>query len=329
MPTPAQDNPRQTSAPGAIVDAASYRRGREKALRAYGLALLIVAGAVGARMLLDFVIPGALPFITFFPAVLIITFLCGVRPGILSLAVTAFLGVYWADPSGQNTVVFYGVAFLLYVSFAGGCLWLVHSLVEALARLKRQDEQLGVINRELKHRIKNLFSIANSVCLQTLRSGKATDEMAGTISGRLAAIAAAQDLLSVTAQDGAEVGALVSALVVTLAPDASRLEAEGDQARLSPQVTTPFALILHELATNALKYGAWSHDRGIVKASWSLGAGTLHFRWREHDGPAISPPMHEGLGRTLIKNSLPGAVVSHDLKADGLECTIELPLEGE
>jgi two-component sensor histidine kinase len=291
------------------------------------LALLIVGAAVGARLLLDFVIPSALPFITFFPAVLLITFLCGVRPGILSLALTAFLGVYWADPSGQKTVLFYSVALLLYVSFAGSCLWLVHSLVEALARLKRQDEQLGMINRELKHRIKNLFSIANSVCLQTLRSGKAIDEMGGTISGRLAAIAAAQDLLSVTAQDGAEVGELVGALVVTLTPDPSRLQADGERVTLSPQVTTPFALILHELGTNALKYGAWSHDKGIVKATWVLREATLHFRWREHDGPAIAPPMHEGLGRTLIKNSLPGAVVSHDLKADGLECTIELPLE--
>ena len=327
MPISEQERSRPVSTQGAIVDAASQRGGREKALRAYGLALLIVGAAVGARLLLDFVIPGALPFITFFPAVLLITFLCGVRPGILSLVLTAFLGLYWADPSGQNTVVFYGVAFLLYVSFAGSCLWLVHSLVDALARLKRQDEQLGVINRELKHRIKNLFSIANSVCLQTLRSGKALDEMAGTISGRLSAIAAAQDLLSVTAKDGAEVGELVGALVVTLMPDPLRLQAEGDRVTLSPQVTTPFALILHELGTNALKYGAWSHDKGIVHASWTLREATLHFRWREHDGPAIAPPVHEGLGRTLIKNSLPGAVVSHNLKADGLECTIELPLE--
>jgi len=325
MPDPAQNNPRQASAHGAIVDVAS-RGDREHPVRAYGLALLIVAAAIGGRLLLDFVIPDALPFITFFPAVLLITFLCGVRPGILGLGVTALLGTYWADPSGQNSVVFYGVAFLLYVSFAGSCLWLVHSLVEALARLKRQDEQLAVINRELKHRIKNLFSIANSVCLQTLRSGKALEEMPNTISGRLSAIAAAQDLLSVTAQDGAEVGELVQALVVTLTPDPSRLEAAGDRVTLSAQVTTPFALILHELGTNALKYGAWHDDKGIVKTSWTLREATLHFRWREHDGPAISPPMHEGLGRTLIKNSLPGAIVSHDLKADGLECTIELPV---
>ena len=327
MPAPGQDNSRQASAQGAIVDAASRRGDRKSPLRAYGLALLIIAAALGARLLLDSVVPNALPFITFFPAVLLVTYLCGIWPAILSLAVTALLGTYWADPTGQNSVVFYGVAFLLYVSFAGSCLWLVHTLVKALARLKRQDEQLGVINRELKHRIKNLFSIANSVCLQTLRSGKALEEMAHTISGRLAAIAAAQDLLSVTAENGAEVGELVRALVVTLAPDASRLEAEGDRVTLSPQVTTPFALILHELGTNALKYGAWSHDKGIVRASWTLREATLHFRWREHDGPAIAPPLHEGLGRTLIKNSLPGAVVSHDLKADGLECTIELPLE--
>ena len=97
----------------------------------------------------------------------------------------------------------------------------------------------------------------------------------------------------------------------------------------SAQATTPFALILHELGTNALKYGAWSHDTGYVRTSWEARQEVLYFLWREHDGPAIAPPLHEGLGSTLIKNSLPGAVVSHDLKADGLECKIALPLENE
>ncbi len=64
---------------------------------------------------------------------------------------------------------------------------------------------------------------------------------------------------------------------------------------------------------------------GLVKLSWSTNHGALDFRWREHDGPRIAPPMREGLGRTLIKSSLPGATTTHDLKADGLECEIRLP----
>lgn len=313
-----------------ILDAASRKRSRPvRFIRDYGLALLIFAAAILLGLLLDYVVAGRLPFITFFPAVLLATYYCGLGPGVLVLLLSALAGTLWADPSGAGSVAFYAVAFVLFVALAGVNLALVHVLMRALSRLKQQDDQLSVINRELKHRIKNLFSIANSVCQQTIKSGTPLEEMPNAISGRLLAIASAQDLLSATALSGAGVEQLVHALVATLAPDPSRIQTEGEIVTLSAQATTPFALILHELGTNALKYGAWSGDSGLVKASWVVERETLHFRWREHDGPTIAPPLRQGLGTTLIKNSLPGAIVSHDLKADGLECKIQLPLENE
>ncbi|MGI8724951.1 MAG: sensor histidine kinase [Methyloceanibacter sp.] len=313
-----------------ILDAVARQRNRPaRLLHAYGLALLIFGAGVLLRVVLDNLVPGQLPFITFFPAVLLATFYGGLGAGLLVLVLSAFVGTYWADPTGGSSTVYYVFKFLLFVVLAGLSVIPVHFLMQALARLKQQDDQLGVINRELKHRIKNLFSIANSVCQQTIKSGKPLDEMPNAISGRLLAIASAQDLLSATALSGAQVDELVGALVATLAPDPTRLKAEGAAVTLSAQATTPFALILHELGTNALKYGAWSHDTGHVKTSWEVRQEILYFQWREHDGPAIAPPLHAGLGSTLIKNSLPGAIVSHDLKADGLECTIQLPLENE
>jgi two-component system CheB/CheR fusion protein len=152
--------------------------------------------------------------------------------------------------------------------------------------------------------------------------------MSQSVSGRLMAIAAAQDLLTATAEDGADLHALTVALVTTLAPNPSRLKIDGPPTRLPADSATPFALVLHELATNALKYGAWSSDSGVVKVVWTKESAVLLFVWREHDGPAIAPPAREGLGRTLISRSLPGATVTHDLKADGLECRINLPLDG-
>ena len=123
---------------------------------------------------------------------------------------------------------------------------------------------------------------------------------------------------------GADLRELVTSLVDTLAPSPSRLRSTGAAIHLSADATTPFALILHELATNALKYGAWSQASGLVDISWKVQGNDLLFRWREHDGPAIAPPLREGLGSSLIKTSLPGATVTHDLKADGLECQIQL-----
>ena len=66
----------------------------------------------------------------------------------------------------------------------------------------------------------------------------------------------------------------------------------------------------------------------MVKVTWTKESVILLFSWREHDGPAVAPPTREGLGRMLITSSLPGAKVSHDIKADGVECRIDLPLDG-
>ena len=201
----------------------------------------------------------------------------------------------------------------------------MHGLRVSNHRSQQHEEQLELINRELKHRIKNLFTIAASICRQTIKSGGSSEEMTKAATGRIFAVASAQELLSVTSAQGADLVELVDALVRTVAPDPDRLRVAGASFRLEAQATTPFALILHELATNALKYGAWSHN-GIVAVTWRVKAQMLLFEWREHDGPAIAPPMREGLGSALIKSGLPTATVHHDLKPDGLECRISLPL---
>ena len=299
------------------------------AVRNYALALLIFAAALGARYLLDYVVPERLQFITFFPAVLVAAYFCGLGPSILVLVLSAVAGAAWTPaPAGASEVAVFAASFLLFIGLSGVNVALVHVLMTTHQQLRQRDQQLGLINRELKHRIKNLFSIANSVCLQTIKSGKAVDDMSHSVSGRLMAIAAAQDLLTATAADGADLHALADALVTTLAPHPSRVKIDGPPTQLPADSATPFALVLHELATNALKYGAWSADAGVVTVSWTKESVILQFRWREHDGPLVAPPTREGLGRMLITRSLPGAAVTHDIKADGLECRIDLPLDG-
>jgi two-component system, chemotaxis family, CheB/CheR fusion protein len=214
-----------------------------------------------------------------------------------------------------------------YSFVAGMIVFVVDRLSAAHEKLRQQESQLEMINRELKHRIKNLFAIADSVCQQTINAGGSAKEMTLAASGRLLAIASAQDLLSTTATEGADLKELVEKLASSLAPSPSRIKVEGHSLRLTVNTTTPFALILHELATNALKYGAWTQERGWVAVSWSATSDDLlRFRWREHDGPILAPPVREGLGRKLIKSSLPGARVEHSFKPDGLQCEIDLPL---
>lgn len=143
------------------------------AVRNYALALLIFAVAMGARYLLDYVVPERLPFITFFPAVLVAAFFCSLWPSILVLVLSAVAGAAWTEaPAGASEIVFFAASFLLFIGLSGVNVALVHILMASLEKLRQRDQQLGLINRELKHRIKNLFSIANSVCLQTIKSGK-------------------------------------------------------------------------------------------------------------------------------------------------------------
>jgi two-component sensor histidine kinase len=296
-------------------------------LRNYFLALLIFAAAFGARLLLDYIVPDRLPFITYFPAVFLAAYFCGLGPGLVVLGLSAIAGASWVDVTGQGPVV-YAFSLALFLALASIILVLIHQLRTAHQALQHHDEQLALINRELKHRIKNLFSITNSICKRTIMAGGSVDEMTQAVSGRILAIASAQDLLSVTASEGAELGELVNSLVSTLSPRPAALQIEGEKFRLAAEVTTPMAVVLHELATNALKYGAWSVEGGQIEVSWKIESETLLFRWREHDGPVLAPPIREGLGRTLIQSSLPGARVNHSFRPDGLECEIDLPLSG-
>ena len=298
----------------------------KKQLTRYAYALAIFVLAVIARVLIDFVVPERLPFITFFPAVFLAAYYLGRGPGLLVLVLSTLVGTAWIDPSGQSPITFYIASALLFLAVAGMIVFLVDALMMAHEKLRQQEQQLEMINRELKHRIKNLFAIADSVCQQTINAGGSAKEMSRAVSGRILAIASAQDLLSTTATEGAEMKEIVGKLASSLAPTPSRIRVEGEPFRLPVDATTPFALILHELATNALKYGAWSKENGWVHVKWTATSELLQFKWREHDGPALAPPVREGLGRKLIKSSLPGARVDHSFKPDGLQCEIDLPI---
>jgi two-component sensor histidine kinase len=295
-------------------------------VRDYALAILILAGAIVGRVALDRVLPGRLPFITFFPGVVLAAYLCGPAKSLTVLLLSALVGAYWVDPAPhENVTLFRVLSATFFLLFGGLMLYLIEQLKTAKQFSQRHEQQLELINRELKHRIKNLFTIATSICQQTIKSGGTPDAMAKSVAGRIHAISAAQDLLSATSSAGADVHSLVETLVTPMAPYPDSLLRAGPSVVLPAEATTPFALVLHELATNALKYGAWSGD-GRVEATWHLEDRALKFQWRELGGPAVAPPVRQGLGSALINGGLPTANVVHDFLPEGLECRITLPL---
>jgi two-component system CheB/CheR fusion protein len=131
--------------------------------------------------------------------------------------------------------------------------------------------------------------------------------------------------------EGAELGELArSQLQAYLVADGNKIRLEGDAVTLSSDLATPFGLILHELATNAAKYGALSSNHGYIRLSWEVLNGNngrqLRVVWRECDGPPVKMPKKNGFGSLLIEKSLPGATVQHQYLPDGVLCTIEFPL---
>lgn len=107
-----------------------------------------------------------------------------------------------------------------------------------------------------------------------------------------------------------------------------KLQMEGEPLELPPSLATPFGLVLHELATNAAKYGALHTEDGRVKLSWKRGNNhrELIVVWEESGGPPVEPPAKQGFGGAMIEKSLPGATVTRDFNPSGLVCTIKIEL---
>lgn len=142
-------------------------------------------------------VPERFVLASFLPAVLVAAYLLGLGPSILVLVVSAILAATWiGPPPGVEETAYYSAGFALCIVIGALAIYFVRDLKLSHRRSLQHVEQLALINRELKHRIKNLFTIAGAICQQTMKSGKPPDEMARAVMGRLSAVANAQDLLS-------------------------------------------------------------------------------------------------------------------------------------
>jgi PAS domain S-box-containing protein len=211
----------------------------------------------------------------------------------------------------------------------GMLLGAVNMLVDITER-KQAEESQRLLIRELAHRVKNTLAVIVAMARQSLR-GVPANGFGESFLGRLQALARAHDVLFAADWKGAELGALAHEQISPLASDApERLRIDGPEVMLPPSHATALGLLLHELATNASKYGALSTEDGAVEMRWRLGArnGAQHviIEWAERDGPAVAPPERQGLGSRLIQEGVPGAKVDWRFEPDGVRCSIDLAL---
>jgi PAS domain S-box-containing protein len=178
-----------------------------------------------------------------------------------------------------------------------------------ISQRKFAEEHRAVLARELTHRVKNTLATVSAVATQTIRRASSLDDAAATVSARIASLGAAHELLIQDEVEGAAIGDIVDrALLPFQDQDGARFSTSGPYVRLSPEITLGLAMALHELATNAVKSGALSGDRGRVAIEWSIktedGERRLAFCWVEHDGPRVTPPTRFGFGTRMIERML-------------------------
>ena len=198
---------------------------------------------------------------------------------------------------------------------------------------RKQSEKLQqLLVDELNHRVKNTLAMIQSIANQSLRRAKNPNDFVSGFSGRVQALARAHDLLTQTKMQGVELGKLVREQVQLGNIDKGRITYSGPNLMLGAQSAMHIALVLHELATNARKYGGLSVPNGRLSIAWELssnGTRSLILEWQERGGPKVSVPKQRGYGSSLIERTLKGyggdAVIRY--AADGLSgrFTFSLP----
>jgi two-component sensor histidine kinase len=171
---------------------------------------------------------------------------------------------------------------------------------------KKLDAQQRVIQREMAHRIKNILSMTMAVVSQTMRHSVDMTEAAETITKRITALSNAQDVLTNSRFEDADVGTLIKEVLSPHLAEAGRIQVTGPSVVIPAQAALGMALAIHELATNATKYGALYNDTGRVSLHWSTDRnGGFLMEWHETGGPTVSAPTRTGFGSRLMSRIVP------------------------
>ncbi len=206
--------------------------------------------------------------------------------------------------------------------------------IEDITERKRVGERERILISELRHRVKNMLTIVQSLFVQTTLYSPSVERLRDTFLGRLHALARTHDHLMRREWRGMDLRELVEH---ELAPYRRALlpDLNGPRVRLGERESTALTMTLHELATNAAKYGALSVPEGRVSVRWETtdgeGGRWVHLRWRERDGPPVRTPANRGFGTSLIERNITyelNGEVGLNFAAAGLECDLRFPLDG-
>jgi PAS domain S-box-containing protein len=200
---------------------------------------------------------------------------------------------------------------------------------------KQEQARSRMLIDELNHRVKNTLATVQSIVWQALRNSSDPEVIRESIESRLFALSRSHDLLTRENWEGAGLLDLIKATLEPFGVANGRSEhfvINGGNIRVSPKVALALGIAFHELATNAVKYGAFSNKAGLVLISWTIEpspeGNRFLLRWQEKGGPPVTPPSRKGFGSRVIERGLAhelDGIVHLDYPADGVVCTINFP----
>ncbi|WP_417669715.1 HWE histidine kinase domain-containing protein [Roseibium sp.] len=207
---------------------------------------------------------------------------------------------------------------------------ILKSVSESEKLRQQSKEKQDLLIGELNHRVRNILTLIRGLVSQTGRSARSIDDFKTVLGDRVQALARAHDQITRENWSPAPFRGLIeNELAAYVADKSSRAHLKGPAVLLSPQAYSTLALVLHEMVTNAVKYGCLSVQNGRLTVTWSQEQdGSLAIRWHEQGGPSVAGPRHEGFGSTLIKRSIPFELhgdTELDFAPTGLRATFKVP----
>jgi PAS domain S-box-containing protein len=210
----------------------------------------------------------------------------------------------------------------------------VSKIARDITERRRAEERQKALLDELNHRVKNTLATVQSLAAQTIRGSGVPNDVRAAFEARLMALSRTHDQLSREQWQSADFGSIIHDIFAPYRSDsADRVHLDGPTVKVAPQSALTLGMVLHELATNAAKYGALSASGGALTVSWKVvanGAGpTLALKWHESGGPPVRTPQRRGFGSRLVERG-----ITHELKGsahiafepDGVRCEIQVPL---
>lgn len=211
---------------------------------------------------------------------------------------------------------------------ADGCIVGASKIARDITERKRQEERLQILAGEVDHRAKNLLAVAQAIV--RLTRADTMDAYVSTVERRISALASVHAQIAENRWDGAELGGMIQSGLAIVGADGTRIRCDGPMMLLKPGASQTVAIVVHELAANAVRHGALSNGAGRLEVSWRRNGkdGNLELSWIEIGGPASSLPERQNFGLRVIERNIPdqlGGSVQLDWRPEGLTASVTLP----